>query len=122
MSINISDSQVQAWIQDGIQNAIKSLLSDRYGTGAQLKDAMDKAIKQAQPQIVAAVEASIARACVAPGFLQAIEREIAASLASQYRGAFEGVVRAAAKQAANTEVIAKRVAELTRQAAGLSAE
>jgi hypothetical protein len=118
MSINITDPTIERWIQDGIVNAINTMLRDKYGVGAELKKAMDKAIADSEQQIVAALKVGIAQACVSPGFLQQIEGEIARSLASQYRGAFDAVIKSAAKQAANTEVIAKRVAELTMQAAG----
>jgi len=119
MSVQITDVQIQNWIQDGIKQAIQSLLRDTYGQGAALKTAMAKAVAEAEPQILAAMKIGISQACVSPTLLQSIEKEIASSLTSQYRGAFEGVVRAAAKQAANTEVIAQRVAELTKKAAGL---
>lgn len=118
MAFEITEAQVQRMLQDGIQSAINGMLRDSYGTGAALKKAVEKAIAESEPQIVAALKVGIAQACVSPGFLKSIEGEIANSLASTYRGAFEGVVRAAAKQAANTEVIAQRVAELTKQASG----
>lgn len=117
MSIQITDTQIQNWIQDGVRQAIQSMMRDQYGQGAVLKKAMEKAIADSESQIIAALKAGIAQACVSPGFLQQIEKDIATSLASQYRGAFDSVIKAAAKQAANTEVIAQRVAELTRQAA-----
>ena len=117
MSINISESQIQGWIQEGVRQSIQGMLRDNYGAGADLKKAMAKAVAEAEPQILAALKVGIAQACVSPEFMKGIEREIASSLASQYRGAFDGVVRAAAKQAANTEVVARRVVELTMAAA-----
>lgn len=117
--ISFSETDLKNWIQTGVQNAINSALRDNYGMGSKLKTAMDAAIKEAEPQILAALKVGIAQACVSPMFLQGIEREIAASLASQYRGAFEGVVRGAAKQAAHNEVVAQRVVELTKAAAGV---
>lgn len=119
MAFEITEAQVQRMLQDGIQQAVNSMLRDSYGTGANLKKAVEKAIAESEPQIVAALKVGISQAVVSPGFLQVIEKEIATSMSSQYRGAFEGVIRAAAKQAASNEVIAKRVAELTQQAAGL---
>ncbi len=120
MAFEITEAQVQRMLQDGIQSTIHSMLRDSYGTGANLKKAVATAITESEAHIVAALKVGISQACVSPGFLQAIEKEIALALASQYRGAFDGVIRAAAKQAANTEVIAQRVAELTKQAAGVT--
>jgi hypothetical protein len=119
MTINITEATVQRWIQEGIQNAINSMLRDQYGTGADLKKAMTKAIAESEGQIVAAMKIGIAQACVSPLLLKSIEGDIAKAIADRYRGAFDGVIKAAAKQAANNEVVAQRVAELTRQAAGL---
>lgn len=119
MSINISETQIQGWIQDGVRLSIQGMLRDNYGAGADLKKAMAKAVTEAEPQILAALKVGIAQACVSPGLLSTIEKEIAASLASQYRGAFEGVVRAAAKSAASNEIVARRVVELTKAAAGI---
>jgi len=119
MSINISETQIQNWIQDGVRQSIQSMFRDNYGAGAELKKAMAKAVAEAEPQILAALKIGIAQACVSPSLLSAIEKEIAASLASQYRGAFDGVVRAAAKSAASNEIVARRVVELTRVAAGI---
>jgi len=120
MSIEISDATIQMWIQTGIQSAINSMLRDSYGAGALLKKATEKAMLESEQHIVEAMKESIQRACVSPNFLQAVERDIAAAMANQYRGAFDGVIKAAAKQAANTEVIAQRVAELTKLAAGIA--
>lgn len=119
MSINISEAQIQGWIQDGVRQSIQGMLRDNYGAGADLKKAMTKAVAEAEPQILAALKVGIAQACVSPAFLQGIEKELAVTLASQYRGAFDGVVRAAAKQAAHNEVVALRVVELTKAAAGM---
>ena len=119
MSLTISNTQIETWIQEGVAQSIRGLMRDTYGAGADLKKAMAKAVAEAEPQILAALKVGIAQACVSPAVLQQIEKEIAASLASQYRGAFDGVIRAAAKQAANNEIVAQRVAELTRQAAGM---
>ena len=119
MSLNISETQIQGWIQEGVRNAIQSMLRDGYGAGADLKKAMAKAVAEAEPQIVAALKVGIAQACVSPNFLQGIEREIASSLASQFRGSFDGVIKAAAKNAANNEIVAQRVVALTQKAAGL---
>lgn len=118
MGIEISEAQIQSWIQDGVKNAIHSMMRDRYGQGERIKEAMEKAIKESEPLIVASLKAGIAQACASPAFLQGIEQDLAKALASQYRGAFEGVVRAAAKKAANNEVTANHVAELTQQAVG----
>ena len=114
-TFELTEKQIEGMVQEGI----KSVLNDRYGVGAALKRSVEAAIVKSEPEIIAALKAGIVQTCVSPGFLQSIEKEIAGSLANQYRGAFDGVVRAAAKQAANTEVIAQRVAELTKQAAGL---
>jgi hypothetical protein len=118
MAIQFNDLEVKNWIQDGVQQAIRSALRDQYSMGRDLKAAMDKAIKEAEPQILAGLKIAISQACVSPEFLKSLEKEIAASMASQYRGAFDGVIRAAAKQAAHDDVVARRVVELTRQAAG----
>lgn len=117
--INISEVQIERWIKEGVQNSINSALRDTYGVGRDLKEAMNKAIKESEGQIVAAMKIGIAQACVSPNFLQAIEKDIAAELASRYRGAFEGVIRAAAKQAASDELVARRVSELAKKAAGI---
>lgn len=114
-----TEAQIERMLQDGIKSAITSMLSDRFGHGAKLKKSVEGAIAQSEPMIIAALTGGISQACVSPGFLQSIEKEIAASMANQFRGTFDVVIRAAAKQAANTEVIAQRVAELTKQAAGL---
>lgn len=121
MSINITEAQIQVWIQDGVKQSIQGMLRDNYGAGADLKKAMAKAVAEAEPQILAALRIGIAQACVSPAFLVTIEKEIATSLASQYRGAFDGVIRAAAKSAASNEIVARRVVELTRAAAGIDA-
>lgn len=120
MSITFTDNDIERWVKDGVQSAINSALRDGYRMGSQLKVVIEKAIKESEPEILAGVKDGITKACLSPGFLQSIEKEIAASLASQYRGAFDGVVRAAAKQAANTEVVARRIVELTQQAAGIN--
>ncbi len=117
-AIEITQAQIERWIQDGLKSGIDSMMRGSYGQAAQLQESAKKAILASEPLVTQALKDGIARACVSPGFLQAIEREIAASLASQYRGAFDGVIKAAAKQAANTEVIAQRVVELAKQAAG----
>ena len=119
MAIEIKDATIELWIRDGVQTAINSMMRDGYGTGAKLKSAMEKAIAESQEQITVAMVHAIAKACVSPNFLMAIEKDIATALASQYRGAFEGVIRAAAKQAAHTDVVAQRVIEMTRKAAGV---
>lgn len=119
MTIEIKDATIELWVRDGVQNAINSMMRDNYGTGAKLKSAMEKAIAESQEQITVAMIHAIAKACVSPNFLMAIEKDIATALASQYRGAFDGVIRAAAKQAAHTDVVAQRVIELTRKAAGV---
>lgn len=119
MTINITESQIRGWIEDGVKSAINSALRDNYGAGSDIKKAMSKAIAEAEPQILAALKVGIAQACVSPGFLGAIEREMASSMASLYRGAFEGVIRGAAKSAAHDEAVARRVVELTRKAAGI---
>jgi hypothetical protein len=118
-AVTITEETIQSWIQRGLQQAIESMMRDQYGTGNQLKKAMDKAVSESEAQILAALKVGIAQACVSPSLMKSIEKEIANSLASQYRGAFDGVVRAAAKNAASTEVVAQRVVELTRIAAGL---
>lgn len=119
MSIQITDSMIEQWIHSGIQQAVNNMLRDQYGTGANLKKAMDKAIAESEAQLVASLKVGIAQACVSPTFMKGIEQEIALSLSRQYRGAFDGVVRAAAKQAANNEIVAQRVAEIARLAAGI---
>ena len=118
MSLNIGELEIRNWIQDGVAQSIRAQLRDQYGAGTALKKAMDKAVAEAEPQILAALKVGIAQACVSPEFMKSIEKEIASALASQWRGAFDGVIRAAAKQAAHNEVVAQRVVELTRQAAG----
>lgn len=120
MSIEISNSTVELWIKEGIKNAIQSMLRDSYGTGANLKKAMDKAIADSEAQITAALKIAISQACVSPDFLKGVEKDIAAALASKYRGAFDGVITAAAKQAARDEIVTRRVAEMTKQAAGVT--
>lgn len=122
MNIIFTEEQIQGWLQEGLRSAMNSLLRDGYGTGAALKRAVDKAISESEMEIVAALKVGISQAVVSKGFMKKIELEIANSLSSQYRGAFEGVIRAAAKQAASNEVIARRVAELTREGAGLNPE
>ena len=117
--IEISQAQIERWIQDGLKSGIEAMLRGSYGQGAQLQASAKAAIAASEPLVTEALKAGIAQACVSPAFLQTIEREVSASLASQYRGAFDGVIKAAAKSAANNEVVARRVAELTRQAAGL---
>ena len=106
-------------LAEGIQHAVNSMLRDSYGNGALLKKAMEKAITESEPLITEAMKEAVAKAVVSPTFLQVVEKDIASSLANQYRGAFEAVIRSAAKNAANNEIVARRVVELTKQAAGI---
>lgn len=119
MKFEITEPQIEKMLQDGIKAAIASIMGDKYGAGARLKNSVESAITKSENVITEAIKAAISQVVASPAFLQTIEKEIAASMASQYRGAFDGVIRAAAKNAANTEVIAQRVAELTKQAAGV---
>lgn len=98
---------------------MQQMLRDSCGAGVYLKRAMSQAVTEAEPQLLAAMKAGIAQACVSPASLQGIEKEIASALTNQYRGAFEGVVKAAAKQAAHNEVVAQRVVELTKAVASV---
>lgn len=127
--ITITDDQIKRWIEDGIREALASMLKDRYGAGAQVKTLVESAFKKAEPQVVAAIDVGLASVFASPDFAAKVEsditaalrREISDTLASQYRGAFTGVIRAAAKTSAHNEIIAQRVVELT-QAAALSTE
>lgn len=115
---------IQQWIHKGIQDSINSAFRDSYsyGAGSKIKDMMlkilDKVMKECEGEIEKAVREGILKAVVSPGFLQVMEKDIANSFASAYHGAFKAVILSAAKQAANTEVIAQRVVELTKIAAG----
>lgn len=115
--INITQSQIEMWVQKGAQASIDNALRDTYGAGKEIKVMMDRALKESEPHIVKALKDGIMKAAVSPAFMATLEQEIARSLANQYRGAFEGVMRHAAKMAASNEIIARRVAELTQQAA-----
>jgi len=122
MAITITDDQIKRWIEDGIQGALTSMLKDRYGTGAQIKTVVETAIKKAEPKIVKVIDAGLAKVFASPEFNAKLEndisialrKEISDTLASQYRGAFTGVIRAAAKASAHNEIIAQRVVELTQ--------
>lgn len=116
-NIEITEAQITVWAQEGIKKEIADTLRRGYGMGDKLKKTIEDTVAQSEPQIKAAIQAAIAQACISPEFIKGIEVEVSRSLASSYRGCFDGVIKAAAKTAANTEVVAKRVVELTQAAA-----
>jgi len=117
VSIQISDDTIQTWIQDGIKQGIHSMLRDAYGNGAVIKRAIEKAVVDSEPSIVAAMKVGVAQACVSPDFFKSIESEIVKNMASRYRGVFDSVIHSAAKKAANDQITAGRIVELVHKAA-----
>lgn len=108
--LNIHEHQIESWIQEGAKSAIQAALRDNYGAGANIKKAIDKAVSKAEPEITLAISQGISKACKSPGFMQAIEAELIKSLGNKFKGAFEAVIIAAARRAADDKIAADRLA------------
>ncbi len=116
MPINISDTLLQNAAEKGIAEAVRRELEGQYGPGAAIKAAVAKAIAGQESAIASAVTGAVAVACQSVEFRDAVARDLVKSLSSKFSGHFDGVVRAAAKLAANDAVVTARVAAALKDA------
>lgn len=114
--LNIQEHQIESWIQEGAKSAIQAALRDNHGAGANIKKSIDKAVSTAEPEITLAISQGISKACKSPAFMQAIEAELIRSLGNKFKGAFEAVIIAAARRAADDKIAADRLADVVQLA------
>lgn len=111
MPIQFSDEQIARFANEGVAKAMTEQFTSRYSHGEALTKAIQKAIKDQEHVIAAALQAAIATACHSDAFKAAVSAELVGVVRRKFTGEFDGVVKAAAKRAALDATVNARIAQ-----------
>lgn len=102
----------------GITAELSAAMRNQYGTGERLRKMVNDTIEKNTPLIERQIQAAILDALKAPEFAGMVRDAILAGLKGKFAGAFEGVLRAAGKKAAQDELVVIAAVKAARGAMG----
>jgi hypothetical protein len=112
--ITIEDTQLQRAAEDGLKEAIRTQLSNGYGTRDKVGAVITKVMSEleADGRINRIIRDHIITALGSPAVQQAVQQAVVKNIADKVGGAFQGVLIAAAKQMANSPEMQEAVRRL----------
>lgn len=110
MEFKMSEFEVSSMVRDTLRQEFARQLSQSYGViYKQFEEALRKSAKDIEPEIQTAVTLGVRQAIASEHFQVAIRAEIIKLLANKFAGTFDGVMKAAAKRAADEQLIKNEV-------------
>lgn len=118
MDIKLSDYDVQAFAKEGIQREVSRLFGNSYSGshGSLIQAAVSEGIKNNQKVISNAISQAVQDACQTSTFKQVVLNEIITALGKRFTGEFDAVIKSAAKQAAQEEIVKQKLLKAMEEA------
>lgn len=118
MEIKLSDYDIQAFAKEGIQKEVSRLFGNSYSGshGSLITAAVAEGIKANQIVITNAISQAVKDACEVPAFKQVVQKELIEALSKRFMGEFDSVIKAAARQAAQEEIVKQKLLKAMEEA------
>lgn len=117
MQIQFSEAEIQRMIENGISAAVKEQLTSSYGHGNKLRVAVEAAIAKQESVVADGITRAVRIACASPEFDRAVQVALTSEIQNRFRGAFDGVIKAAAKRSASDIIVQQTIAEAVKRGA-----
>lgn len=107
----IDQQKIEQLLLAGLREELNSAMRSQWGTGQKLRNMVDDVIGKNTAAIEKQIKIAVLEAIQSDEFVQMARDVMLGAMKSKFSGAFEGVMRAAGKRAAQDEVLAGKVAE-----------
>lgn len=116
MELKIPDYAIDQAIRDSVKRAVEqSLNEDRWGPGIEFKKAIKTAIESNIPELEMRVATVFKSAISSPEFSEYVKQGVLAASKNLFTGTFDGVIKAAAKKAAQAVLTEIDTTELLKK-------
>ncbi len=113
----LTQDKIEALMLAALKDELGSSLRNQWGTGQKLRNIVEKAVSDNAPAIEAAVNSAVLSFVRKPEFESVIAATIAAATKDKFTGAFDAVMRAAGKRAAQDALLTQTLADAMKAAA-----
>lgn len=107
----LDQSKLEDLVLRGLKEELSNAMRSQWGTGQKLRNMVDETIGRNVKVIEAHVQTAVVNAINSPEFEAMCRAAILGGMKDKFSGAFEGVLRAAGKEAAKNKLLAQGVAE-----------
>ena len=105
MTAVITDADIREAALVGLRDQLRTMLSrHEYGAGKKLQELVIKSLESKQGIIEAQVDKALAEALMSPEFTEVLRAEMIHAMRKKFVGAFDGVMHAAGKRAAQDQL------------------
>jgi Asp-tRNA(Asn)/Glu-tRNA(Gln) amidotransferase B subunit len=106
----IDQEKMERLVVAGLKDELASAMRSQWGTGQKLRQMVDNTISFHQNDIQAQIVVAVKAAINSPEFVEMARQSMLLAMKDKFSGAFEGVMRAAGKRAAQDELAVKQLA------------
>lgn len=107
----IDQAKIEHLLLQGLREELSSAMRTQWGTGQKLRNMVDATIGAHEKEIERQVKKAVLAAIQSDAFIALAQQTMLGAMKDKFAGAFEAVMRAAGKRAAQDALIVKSVAE-----------
>ena len=105
----LDQDKVERLVVQGLREELNSAMRHQWGTGQKLRNIVDTTIAAHEAEIAAQVKKAVIAAINSEAFMQMARDVMLHSMSNKFAGAFDGVMRAAGKRAAQDALLVEQV-------------